>query len=198
VENHTALSFEVRSDNIGVFYFDSPARRVNTFTPTVLEDLRKTLADLNRSATLYGLIFTSRKANSCCAGADLDMLLDARLSSEKSARIAQIGQDLANLIEQMPFPTLAAIDGGCLGGGLELALACDFRLVTSQATTLLGFPEVKLGLIPGWGGTQRLPRIVGLENAIELITRGHLISARRSVEIGLAWDQVAGDSFFDG
>jgi len=89
-----------------------------------------------------------------------------------------------------PFVTVAAIDGVCLGGGAELAVWCDRRVMADDAKTQIGFPEVKLGLFPGWGGTARTPRIVGLGNAVELVTGGESIDGRAAVRMGLATDVV--------
>src|SRR5207248_6781424 len=95
------------------------------------------------------------------------------------------GQQLFDRVERLPFPTVAVIHGMCLGGGLEFALACRQRVARDDAQTKLGFPEVQLGLIPGWGGTQRLPKLVGLRLALRMILEGATLSAKKAVAAGL-------------
>src|SRR5207253_4316885 len=104
---------------------------------------------------------------------------------------------LIEKIEKLPFPTVVLIDGACMGGGTELALGFDYRLAGTHPKTELGLPEVKIGLIPGWGGTQRLSRIIGPALAAELICAGEAVNAQRAKEIGLVWDAVPSERLMD-
>src|SRR5260221_14749855 len=100
--------------------------------------------------------------------------------------MSALGQKVFDKLAKLPMPTIAAIAGPCLGGGLELALACDYRLVLDRPATQVGLPEVELGLLPGWGGTQRLPRVVGLERALKIILGGKRLNATEAYQWGLA------------
>ncbi len=107
------------------------------------------------------------------------------------------GHALFDRISRLPFPTVAAIDGHCMGGGTELILAMDQRVAANNRSTRIALPEVKVGLIPGWGGTQRMPRLIGLQHAIEMICSGDPLPARRAAELGLVFDAVAEDQLLD-
>jgi 3-hydroxyacyl-CoA dehydrogenase/enoyl-CoA hydratase/3-hydroxybutyryl-CoA epimerase/enoyl-CoA isomerase len=140
---------------------------------------------------------TSGKPGMFLAGADLRELAQAWRYPELVRQLLERGQALLQRIESLPCPTVAAIEGPCLGGGLEIALALDHRLVSTHPRTELGLPEVKVGLIPGWGGTQRLPRLIGPSLALEMICTGESITASRAAEIGLAFDAVPGDRLLE-
>ncbi len=141
---------------------------------------------------LAGLVIRSAKPGMFIAGADLKEFatwLDA--PKEEVSSYSRRGQQLFGRLSKCGYVTVAAIDGMCVGGGAELAMWCDRRIFTSSDKTAYGFPEVKLGLFPGWGGTARTPRIIGLANAVELVTSGENIDARAASLLGLADDVVA-------
>lgn len=130
-----------------------------------------------------------------CAGADVSIMKEGASPAERAGRLAAFAGDLQDLcaaIEAFPAPTIAAIDGIATGGGMELALACDFRIATAGA--MLGLPETKLGLIPGAGGTQRMVRVVGRAHALDLILTGRLIKAGEAARIGLVSEAVDGSA----
>jgi len=131
------------------------------------------------------LIFDSAKPGCFLAGADINEISDLSSAGQTEEKVA-LGQEVMNRIEDLPFPTLCIIDGVCLGGGLELALACTYRIVTDDPKTRLGLPEVSLGIIPGFGGTQRLPRLVGPKQALTMILTGKPVDAKTAQRIGLA------------
>ncbi|WP_175856165.1 enoyl-CoA hydratase-related protein [Burkholderia anthina] len=136
------------------------------------------------------LLFKGAGGKAFCAGADIKELLDRSSSAHRSA--ARMGQCTFAKLDQLPFPSLAVIQGVALGGGLELAMACTFRI--AMTGTRFGLPEIKLGLIPGYGGTQRLPALVGKSRALEMIASGRLIGADEAERIGLVNQVVdAGD-----
>jgi 3-hydroxyacyl-CoA dehydrogenase / enoyl-CoA hydratase / 3-hydroxybutyryl-CoA epimerase len=165
---------------------DDPAKKVNTLSSRLFEWFEEQVDQLERERPA-ALVVTSGKPDGFVAGADLEELLTV---ADKEAVIAllQRGHEVMQRLAGLPFPTVAAIHGACLGGGLELALACRFRVATEHRKTKLGLPEVQLGLIPGLGGTQRLPRLIGVPAALDLILTGKQIDARRAFKLGLVDD----------
>ena len=183
------LSFEHAEDGFVTLSFLVPDHRQNVLTPGVLADLAAALDDLeNRPPRRRprGLVLRSARAGSFFAGADVARLDEVRrLPEAEIARLCDAGRALFARLSRLPWPSVAVIDGVCLGGGLELALACDLRVATDAEHTLLGFPEVKLGLLPGWGGTVRLPRLIGPGPAVELAASGENVAAAAAARIGL-------------
>jgi enoyl-CoA hydratase/carnithine racemase len=175
-----ALQLEVAADGIGVVTFDQPGSRANTLGQAVLTEWETLLGQLATRADLRGLILRSGKPGMFIAGADLRELGSARGEETVVRRLMRRGHDIINHIEALPYPTVAVIDGACMGGGLEVALGFDFRLAGTHPKTDIGLPETKIGLIPGWGGTQRLARIIGPALAAELICAGETVPARRA------------------
>lgn len=184
----TALRLDI-GDRIAVITFDLPGSKANTLGQAVLADFEQIVAQLEARTDLDGVILQSGKPGMFIAGADLKEL--AMLRDEATKRVViQRGLDMIARFEKLPCPTVALIDGACMGGGLEVALGFDYRLCGSNPKAELGFPEVKVGLIPGWGGTQRLTRIVGPSQAAEMICSGEPIKPSRARELGLAFDAV--------
>ncbi|HUP01840.1 MAG TPA: 3-hydroxyacyl-CoA dehydrogenase NAD-binding domain-containing protein [Gemmatimonadota bacterium] len=179
-------SFDYFVDREGLAHvvFDMPDRRVNLWSRAVLDELEQVLAELTGRGDLGAVVFRSGKDDSFVAGADLDMLAAIDSGIEATA-LARRGQAVFQRVADLSVPTVAAIHGACVGGGLEFALACSFRVASEDEVTRLGFPEVQLGILPAWGGTQRAPRIVGLKNALTLILTGKRISARAAERMGL-------------
>lgn len=171
-----------------VLKLDVPDRAVNVFNRRVLSDLDGAL-DAAAQSKAPLLLVRSGKNSGFIAGADLREFLAIEDSASAEA-ISATGQRLFAKLAALPMPTVAAIHGPCLGGGLEFALACDYRMVFDKKNTQLGLPEVELGLLPAWGGTQRLPRIVGLERAMQVILAGKRLSAAEAFRWGLA-DAIA-------
>jgi 3-hydroxyacyl-CoA dehydrogenase/enoyl-CoA hydratase/3-hydroxybutyryl-CoA epimerase len=178
------------TDGSAVLKLDVPDRPVNVFNQQVLANLDAAL-DVVAAANVPLLVVRSGKKSGFVAGADLHEFLGIRDAAGAEAISAQ-GQRLFDKLAGLPMPSVAAIHGPCLGGGLEFALACDYRLVFDRASTQLGLPEVELGLLPAWGGTQRLPRVVGLERALRVILAGKRLNAREAMAWGLA-DAIASD-----
>jgi 3-hydroxyacyl-CoA dehydrogenase/enoyl-CoA hydratase/3-hydroxybutyryl-CoA epimerase/3-hydroxyacyl-CoA dehydrogenase/enoyl-CoA hydratase/3-hydroxybutyryl-CoA epimerase/enoyl-CoA isomerase len=188
-----ALRLELLSDGIAQVTFDQPQSKANTLGQAVLREFEAILNQLEANTSLRGLILASGKPGMFIAGADLKELGAARPEAAQIRALVQRGLDVIARFEKLPFPTVAVIDGACLGGGLEVALGCDYRLAGSHPKIEIGCPEVKVGLIPGWGGTQRLPRIIGAGLACELICSGDSLTARRARELGLVFDAVPSD-----
>src|SRR5262249_14413452 len=136
-----------------------------------------------------GMVLISGKPDTFIAGADIDQFLTFRLAAD-AERVSRLGQDLLNRLEKLRVPVVAAIHGACLGGGLEVTLACRYRICTDHPRTTLALPEVQLGVIPGMGGTQRLPRLVGLQAGLDMILTGRNIRAKRALQMGLVDEMV--------
>lgn len=186
-----SLQLTVRSDSVAVLAFDQPGSKANVLAAEVWAELEAAIDSIARRPELKGLILTSAKPDVFIAGADLKLLASASGPNDPAVRgFIETGLRTLNKLESVPFPTAAAIDGAALGGGLEVALACDFRTVGPNPKLRLGLPEVTLGLIPGWGGTQRLPRLIGLPEATTLIVSGQPFDGAAAQALGLV-DLVA-------
>jgi 3-hydroxyacyl-CoA dehydrogenase/enoyl-CoA hydratase/3-hydroxybutyryl-CoA epimerase/3-hydroxyacyl-CoA dehydrogenase/enoyl-CoA hydratase/3-hydroxybutyryl-CoA epimerase/enoyl-CoA isomerase len=187
----TTLSLSFPETDIALLTLDDRESSANVLSSHVLDSLEKHLDELDRRKGLAGLIIRSAKPGMFIAGADLKEFV-AWTDSPKAEVTAfcRRGQTLFGRFAKCDYVTVAAIDGMCVGGGAELAIWCDRRVLTASDKTAYGFPEVKLGLFPGWGGTARTPRMVGLANAVELITGGETIDARAAAAMALANDVV--------
>ncbi len=189
-----AIRCTMLEPDIAVLTLDVPGKSANTLSSSVLQELSDHLDVLQPRDDLAGLIITSGKPDMFIAGADLrEFVAFLGLPKEKTHELSRDGQRLLRRLSLCPFVTVAAIDGICVGGASELVSWCDRRLLTNNDKTQFGFPEVKLGLIPGWGGTVRAPRLVGLSNALELITSGDSIDSDTAVLTGWCDDVVAVD-----
>jgi len=183
-----ALSVEM-TDGIAVITFDLPNESVNKLSRAVKDEFVALVARLERDTTVQGAVLISGKPDVWIAGADIEEFLQLKTAAD-AERLSRDGQMLLDSIERMRIPIVAAIHGACLGGGLETALACRYRIATDHPKTILGLPEVQLGLIPGAGGTQRLPRRIGLTQALDLILTGKHVRAQKAVKIGLVDELV--------
>lgn len=175
----------VDSDGIAWITFADPDRRVNVLDEDVMARLAAHVDDVAaRAAEITAVVFWSGKPDSFIAGADIEAIGHLE-GPEDAEEKSQLGQAIFLQVEKLPVPTICAVHGVCLGGGVELALACRYRVASTHEKTKFGLPEVQLGLLPGWGGTTRLPRLVGLQRALDLILTGKNISASRAERIGL-------------
>lgn len=193
----SALRLEVTPEQFALVTFDQPGSRANTLGQPVQGEFENLLDDLEKRAGLKGLILQSGKPGMFIAGADLKELGSIPDDLEKKRLLVRRGLQIINRFESLPFPTVVLIDGSCMGGGTELALGFDYRLAGTNPKTEIGLPEVKIGLIPGWGGTQRLPRVIGPALAAELICAGDAFKPNRAREVGLAFDAVASEKLLD-
>jgi 3-hydroxyacyl-CoA dehydrogenase/enoyl-CoA hydratase/3-hydroxybutyryl-CoA epimerase/3-hydroxyacyl-CoA dehydrogenase/enoyl-CoA hydratase/3-hydroxybutyryl-CoA epimerase/enoyl-CoA isomerase len=191
-----ALKLE-EQNGIAVLTFDQPDSRANTMGQAVLGEFETAFGMLAKHPELRGLILRSGKPGMFIAGADIRELGGGKITPEQIKGVTQRGLGVVATVESLPFPTVAAIDGSCMGGGLELSLGCDFRIAGSHPKTELGFPEVKIGIIPGWGGTQRLTRVIGPALAVELICSGDAVSAKQAKELGLVFDVVPSERLME-
>ncbi|HEX8724025.1 MAG TPA: fatty acid oxidation complex subunit alpha FadJ [Gemmatimonadaceae bacterium] len=177
-----------RQDDVLVLTLDMPGESVNKLTRELGEELTRVLAGVDADASVRACVIASGKPDSFIAGADIEQFLEFRREID-AAGASQMGQDALNALAALRVPVVAAIHGACMGGGLELALACRYRICTDHARTVLAVPEVQLGLIPGMGGTQRLPRLIGLQAALDMILTGRNVRARKALQLGLV-DEV--------
>jgi 3-hydroxyacyl-CoA dehydrogenase/enoyl-CoA hydratase/3-hydroxybutyryl-CoA epimerase len=176
-------------DDVLVVTIDRPGATLNTLTPALIGEFEGVLQRVNDDTLIKAVILTSGKPDSFIAGADIEQFLEITSAAE-AERASRLGQHLLDRVEKLRVPVVAAIHGACLGGGLEVALACRYRICTDHPKTTLGLPEVQLGLIPGIGGTQRLPRRVGLQAALDMILTGRSIRAKRALQMGLVDEMV--------
>ena len=179
-----ALKLDIRPDWVGILWFDLPGEKVNKLSAAVMEELERVLDDVAKDSRLRGLVIASRKKDVFIAGADVNEIrgvTDEKVAFDAGRR----GQLVLHKISKLPIPTVAAIDGVCVGGGLELALACGYRIATDSPKTSMGLVEVKLGIVPGFGGTQRLPRAVGLQESLKMILNGSTVDGKKALRMGL-------------
>jgi 3-hydroxyacyl-CoA dehydrogenase/enoyl-CoA hydratase/3-hydroxybutyryl-CoA epimerase len=181
-----SLSIE---QNIALLKMDVAGESMNTLKAEFGPELDAILDDLSQQSQLQGLVVYSGKADSFVAGADIAML-DACETAADAQQLSQQGHKVFARLASLPFPVIAAIHGPCLGGGLELALACDYRVCSDHDKTSLGLPEVQLGLLPGGGGTQRLAKLVGLQKALEMMLTGKQLRAKQALKSGLVDEMV--------
>ena len=169
-------------DHICVLTFDRANSAANLFDRETLLELDKQIGDIS-NAKLKGLVMISAKEKIFIAGADLNIvktLCDADLKE-----FIQLGQAVLNHLADLKIPKVAAIHGACMGGGFELCLACDYRIATDERATKIGLPEVSLGILPGWGGSTRLPRLIGLPDALDIILGGKTVAAKPALKRGI-------------
>jgi enoyl-CoA hydratase/carnithine racemase len=180
----SALQLTIRDDSVAVLTIDQPGSKANVLNPALLAELESTFDSLMSRTDLRGLVLTSAKPGIFIAGADLNLLASATGPNDPEVRkFIEHGLRVLEKLEALPFATCAAINGAALGGGLEVALACDERTCGVSDKVRLGLPEVTLGIIPGWGGTQRLPRIAGLANASQVLTTGKALTVQEAAEL---------------
>ena len=182
------FSLDIRKDGIGILTMDVPGESMNTLKAAFVDEIRIVLERVRANKDLIGLVITSGKKDSFIAGADISML-DGCTSAADAQTLSREGQIIFAEIENLTIPVIAAIHGPCLGGGLELALACHGRVASDHGKTVLGVPEVQLGLLPGSGGTQRLPRLIGTAKALDLMLTGKQVRAKQAGKMGLV-DEV--------
>lgn len=169
--------------SVAFLEFDLAGEKVNKLSTPVMLRLRELLQEIARGS-FKALVFVSRKPKIFIAGADIDEIRALDSKEKFSTAVAQ-GQDIFNMIEDLPIPTFASVHGACAGGGCELILACDYRICSEDSLTRIGLPETQLGILPGFGGCVRLPRVVGLQAALDIILAGKLVNAKKAQKIGL-------------
>ncbi len=180
---------EIRTD-VAFLFLGAADAKIPVLSFPRMESLDNALKQVEANSALKGLVIAGAASSGFCAGADVKAIQGVR-DPKEGEQLAVDGQRIFGRIAKLPITTVAAIHGACVGGGCELSLACDHRMMLDTDDTKIGLPEVKLGILPGFGGTQRLPRLVGLPKSLELILTGRLVSASRARRMGLADAVVA-------
>ncbi|WP_375750836.1 fatty acid oxidation complex subunit alpha FadJ [Vibrio sp. HN007] len=185
-----SLNFKIDEDKVGWLTLDVADEKMNVLRGDLIEEMELVLSELEAGMTeIKGMVICSGKPDSFIAGADVKML-DACESAKEAEELAAKGQQVFDRVSALKFPVVSAIHGVCLGGGLEMALACDYRICSDDDKTRLGLPEVQLGLLPGSGGTQRLPRLIGLLPSLDVILTGKQLRAKKAKKLGLVEESV--------
>ena len=174
---------DITADQFCILRFDQAGLPANLFNPETLAELNAHLDDLEASPSIRGIVFISGKERLFHAGADLRGL--GKMDREGLRHFIEQGQDVFTRIAHLRIPTVAAIHGACLGGGCELALACTYRVATNDRATKIGLPETRLGILPAWGGSTRLPRLIGVTRALKIILAGQTPSAKQALRYGM-------------
>jgi len=180
-------------DSVLILSLDKPGEKVNTLDEAMMEQFDTLLSEIEDNDTIIGVVLISRKKDNFIAGADIEMF-KTRETAEEMQKLSWDGHQILNKISASKKPIVVAIHGSCMGGGLELSLACHYRIATSHSKTVLALPEVKLGVIPGTGGTQRLPRLIGIQKALGYMLTGRNIYARSAKKIGLVDELIHKDA----
>lgn len=193
-----SIKLEMVEGDIAVLTFDAPGKGANVLSSHVMLELQHHLDDLEKRKGLAGIILRSGKPGAFIAGADITEFASAKeVTKEQIVEMTSRGRQLFQRLSKVPCVTVSAIDGVCLGGGAEMSLWCDRRIMANDRKTQFGFPEVKIGIYPGWGGTVRAPRVVGLANAVELACSGEPCDAEAALKMGLVSDVVAPEKIQD-
>uniref|UniRef100_A0A8C9U0I9 Trifunctional enzyme subunit alpha, mitochondrial n=1 Tax=Scleropages formosus TaxID=113540 RepID=A0A8C9U0I9_SCLFO len=187
--NPKAAALIAVKDDVAVIRINNPDSKVNTLSIPMQREMAEVMNEVWANGAVKSVVLISSKPGCFIAGADINMIQACR-SAEEVTALSQEGQKMFEKIEKSPIPIVAAINGSCLGGGLEFALACQYRVATKSRKTVLGTPEVMLGLLPGAGGTQRLPKMVGLPSAFDVMLTGRNIRADKAKKMGLVHQLV--------
>lgn len=185
----SAFTLSKREDGIAILTMDVPGDSMNTLKADFSDEVSSLLDDIEGDSDIRGIVLTSGKKDSFVVGADVNMLA-ACSDADEAQELSTAGQQLFNRIEGMQKTFVAAIHGPALGGGLELAMACHYRVCSNSPKTQLGLPEVQLGLLPGSGGTQRLPALIGVQQAMKMMLTGAPVRAKQAVKYGIVDDMV--------
>ena len=188
---YNTLTYD-KKENIGVLTINRPDK-LNAISNELTSELQQLFDQIEDDDELRVLVITGAGEKAFVAGADIGELVDR--DAQIGRKVSRLRQEIFSRIENFPFPAIAAVNGYALGGGLELALACSIRICSDKA--LFGAPEVKLGIIPGDGGTQRLPRLIGLGRAMEMILTGDFIDAQEAYRIGLVNKVIPHDEMIE-
>jgi len=181
------LRRNVRADGICILTFDRPNSSANIFDRHTLTELREQIILIAADPQIKALVLTSAKPSIFIAGADLSSMKE-NASETEMREFIELGQDAMNQIAGLSIPTVAAIHGAAVGGGYEICLACDYRVASTDRSTKIGLPETQIGLLPAWGGSTRLPRLIGLLKALDIILAGKTLASKQALKCGMVDD----------
>src|SRR5882724_5182553 len=179
----------VRDDGICILTFDRPGSSANIFDRRALTELGEEIDSIASDSKIKGLVLNSAKRSIFVAGADIKAMSE-NSSPEDIGKLVELGQDVMNRLAALPFPTAAAVHGAAVGGGYELCLACDHRIGSTDKATKIGLPETQLGILPAWGGSTRLPRLIGLPKALDVILAGKTLAVKQALKYGVVDELV--------
>ncbi len=189
INSNSAFTLVRQENGIAHLVMDVVGDTMNTLKAEFTEQVADVLAEIKSDTAITGIVLCSGKQDSFVAGADINMINNCQ-TKEEVVSLSRQGQMIFSQLEQLNIPVVAAINGACLGGGLELAMACHARVCSDNVKTALGVPEVQLGLLPGSGGTQRLPKLVGIQKALDMMLTGKQLRAKQALKLGLVDDVV--------
>jgi 3-hydroxyacyl-CoA dehydrogenase/enoyl-CoA hydratase/3-hydroxybutyryl-CoA epimerase len=193
----TDSAFRIERDgDLAVLWFDLPGEKVNKFSTTVMTEFASVVDELERAKDIKRVIVASGKPAIFIAGADVSEFSKAT-SAEQAREYTRFGQQTIHRFSKLPQVTVAAINGAALGGGCELAISCDYRVMSDSPKAQIGLPETKLGIYPAWGGTTKLPRLIGLPAALDIILNGKTVDGKRAKRMGLVDDVVPAPILLD-
>ncbi|MDG0818215.1 3-hydroxyacyl-CoA dehydrogenase NAD-binding domain-containing protein [Bdellovibrio svalbardensis] len=184
----------VPQGDVAVVEFDLVGEKVNKFSTPVMTRLKEVLEELKKSS-YKAVIFKSNKPKIFIAGADIEEIKSMTTKEQFEAAVKG-GQEIMNMVEDLQIPTIASVNGACMGGGCEFIMSCDYRIASEDSSTKIGLPEIQLGILPGFGGTQRMPRMIGLQAALDIILAGKAVNAKKALKIGLV-DKVVHPNLLD-
>lgn len=193
--NQSALRIDRRGD-VAILIMDVPGESMNTLKEDFTQEFAEAFSHLEKDASVKAVVFASGKKDSFIAGANIDML-EACKSAADAEKLSRDGQRAMDRIAAFPKPVVAAIHGACLGGGLEVALACHARIASDSSKTKLGLPESQLGLLPGAGGTQRLPALIGVQASLDLLLTGKQVDGKKAKKLGFVDEVVPASILLD-
>ncbi|HYS54009.1 MAG TPA: 3-hydroxyacyl-CoA dehydrogenase NAD-binding domain-containing protein [Thermoanaerobaculia bacterium] len=185
-----------REGELAMVWFDLPGEKVNKFSSTVMMEFARVVDDMERARDIRRIVIASGKPTIFIAGADVSEFTKAS-TPELAREYTRFGQQTFHRFSKLPQVKVAAINGACLGGGCELAISCDWRVMSDSPKATIGLPETKLGIFPAWGGTTKLPRLIGLPAALDIILKGKSLDGRRAKRVGLVDEVVAAAILLD-
>ena len=193
----TRSAFRIeRQGDLAILWFDLPGEKVNKFSSAVMKEFAAVVDEIARSTDINRVVVASGKPSIFIAGADVTEFTRVA-SAEQAKEFTRFGQQTLHRFSKLRQVTVAAINGACLGGGCELAISCDYRVMSDSPKATIGLPEVKLGIFPAWGGTTKLPRLIGLPAALDIILNGKSLDGRRAKKAGLVDDVVPAPILLD-
>ena len=185
----TAFRIEQQGD-LAIIWFDLPGEKVNKFSSAVMMEFATIVDEMEKSRDIKRIVLASAKPNIFIAGADVSEFTKVT-NAEQAHEYTRFGQQLFHRFSKLKQVKVAAINGACMGGGCEIAISCDYRVMSDSPKASIGLPETKLGIYPAWGGTTKLPRLIGLPAALDIILNGKTMDGKRAKKIGLVDDVVA-------
>ena len=192
-----ASAFRIeREGDLAVVWFDLPGEKVNKFSSTVMMEFASIVEEMEKASDIKRIVLASGKPSIFIAGADVSEFTKAT-TPEMAKEYTRFGQQVFHRFSKLPQVTVAAINGAALGGGCEIAISCDYRVMSDSPKAQIGLPETKLGIFPAWGGTTKLPRLIGLLPALDIILKGKVVDGKRARAMGLADEVVPAGILLD-